>query len=70
LLSNPSNKTSHINKQNVLLSSLLSKQLISPVNNNKDLLIDNKYENVTHYTISVKGIEYIKKYEYLLQLIV
>lgn len=51
-----------------VLSSLLSKQLISPVND-KDLLINNKYENVTHYVISQKGTEYIKRCESLQQLI-
>jgi predicted transcriptional regulator len=52
-----------------VLSSLLSKQFISPVND-KDLLINNRYENVTHYSISQKGIEYIKLYESLQQLLV
>lgn len=52
-----------------VLSSLISNQLISPVND-KNLLINNKYEKITHYTISQKGIEYIKRYEYLRQLIV
>ena len=52
-----------------VLSSLLSKQLISPVTD-KDLLINNKYENVTHYVISQKGIQYIIRYESLQKLLV
>jgi predicted transcriptional regulator len=52
-----------------VLSSLLSKQLISPVRD-KDLLVNDKYENVTHYIISQKGTEYIKRYESLQQLLV
>lgn len=47
-----------------VLSLLLSKQLISPVKG-KDKLINTKYESVTHYVISQKGIEYIKRYESL-----
>lgn len=52
-----------------VLSTLLSKQLIIPVNS-KDLLLNDKYENATHYAISQKGIEYIKRYESLRQLLV
>jgi predicted transcriptional regulator len=52
-----------------VLSSLISKQLIHPVHN-KDLLINNKYQDVTHYAISPKGIEYIKRYESFKQLFV
>ena len=47
-----------------ILTLLLSKQLISPVKD-KDKLINTKCENVTHYAISQKGIEYIKRYESL-----
>ncbi|VFJ14408.1 conserved protein of unknown function [Candidatus Nitrosocosmicus franklandus] len=43
---------------------MISYRLISPVND-KSLLINNKYEKITHYTISQKGIEYIKRYGYL-----
>ena len=50
-----------------VLSSLLSKRLITPVIN-KDQLINNNYEDVTHYIISQKGIEYIKRYESLQEL--
>lgn len=52
-----------------VLSSLLSKQLINSVIN-KDLLIISKYVDVPHYVISQKGIEYIKRYESLQQLLV
>ncbi|WP_458744429.1 hypothetical protein [Candidatus Nitrosocosmicus sp. T] len=52
-----------------VLSSLLSKQLINLVIN-KDLLINSKYVDVPHYIISHKGIEYIKRYESLQQLLV
>lgn len=52
-----------------VLSSLLSKQLVTPVSN-KDLLVNNKYENVTHYVIFQKGTEYIKRYESFQQLLV
>jgi hypothetical protein len=51
-----------------VLATLLSKRLINPVDY-KDLLINNKYESVTHYAISQKGIEYIKRYESLKQLL-
>jgi hypothetical protein len=49
------------------LSSLLSNQFIKPVTN-KDLILNSEYIDVLHYTISPKGIEYIKRYESLKQL--
>ena len=52
-----------------VLNSLLSKDLIKPVIN-KNLLINREYENVPHYVISPKGIEYIKRYESLKQLLI
>ena len=52
-----------------VLSSLLSKQLVNPVTD-KDLLLNSGYEDVTHYVISQKGIEYIKRYESLQQLLI
>lgn len=52
-----------------VLFSLLSKQLIKPVVD-KDFLINSGYEDITHYVISMKGIEYIKRYESLQQLLV
>lgn len=51
-----------------VLFSLLSKQLIKPVVD-KDFLIKSEYENIPHYIISMKGIEYIKRYEFLQQLL-
>lgn len=54
--------------KNIFLS-LLTKQLIRPVLD-KNLLIDSGYEDVTHYVISQKGIEYIKRYESLQELLV
>lgn len=51
-----------------VLFSLLSKQLIKPVVD-KNYLIKREYENVPHYVISMKGIEYIKRYESLQQLL-
>jgi hypothetical protein len=52
-----------------VLSSLLSKQLINPVIN-KDLLVNSKYVDVPHYVIFQKGIEYIRRYEFLQRLLV
>lgn len=52
-----------------VLFSLLSKQLIKPVVD-KDFLINSGYEDITHYVISMKGMEYIKRYESLQQLLV
>lgn len=52
-----------------VLFSLLSNQLIKPVVN-KNLLINSEYEDVTHYVISMKGMEYIKRYESLRQLLI
>jgi hypothetical protein len=54
--------------KNVLLS-LLCKQLINPVIN-KDLLVNSKYVDVPHYVIFQKGIEYIRRYEFLQRLLV
>ena len=50
-----------------VLSSLLCKQLIKPVIN-KSLLLNSEYQDVPHYVISPKGIEYIKRYESLQEL--
>jgi len=50
-----------------ILLSLLSNQFIQMVPN-KNLLINSKYNDVPHYVISPKGIEYIKRYESLKQL--
>jgi hypothetical protein len=50
------------------LSSLLSNQFMKPVTNKK-LLLNSEDTNVPHYVISPKGIEYIKRYELLKQLI-
>jgi predicted transcriptional regulator len=50
-----------------VLSSLLSKQLINPVIN-KSLLLNSEYEDVPHYVISPKGLEYIKRFEFLQEL--
>ncbi|KAA2279704.1 MAG: hypothetical protein AB7V56_16780 [Candidatus Nitrosocosmicus sp.] len=52
-----------------VLILLLSKGLIKPVVN-KNLLINREYENVPHYVISIKGMEYIKRYESLHELLV
>jgi predicted transcriptional regulator len=52
-----------------VLSSLLSKQVINPVIN-KDLLVNSKYVDVPHYVIFQKGIEYIRRYEFLQRLLV
>lgn len=49
------------------LTSLLSNQFIKPVTN-KNLILNSEYTDVPHYTISPKGIEYIKRYESLKQL--
>jgi predicted transcriptional regulator len=51
-----------------VLSTLLTKELIYQVNK-RDLLVNSKYENVMHYVISPKGIEFIKRYESLQQLL-
>src|ERR1044072_6290856 len=51
-----------------ILFSLLSKQLIKPVAD-KNLLIRSEYVNIPHYVISMKGIEYIRRYESLQQLL-
>lgn len=51
-----------------VINSLLSKQLIKPVFH-KDLLINSKYGDVPHYVISIKGMEFIKRYESLHQLL-
>jgi predicted transcriptional regulator len=51
-----------------VLFSLLSKQLIKQVVD-KDFPIKSEYENIPHYVISMKGIEYIKRYEFLQQLL-
>jgi hypothetical protein len=53
------------NKQVLLL--LLSKQFIQMVTD-KNLLLNSEYNDVPHYVISPKGIEYIKRYESLKQL--
>jgi hypothetical protein len=50
-----------------VLLSLLSNQFIQLVTD-KNLLINSKYDDVPHYVISPKGIEYIKSYESLKQL--
>ena len=52
-----------------VLNSLLSKDLIKPVIN-KNLLINREYANVTHYVISPKGVEYLKRFESLKQLLI
>src|SRR4029078_3096255 len=49
------------------LTSLLSNQFIKPVTNKK-FILNSEYTDVPHYTISQKGIEYIKRYESLKQL--
>jgi predicted transcriptional regulator len=49
------------------LTSLLSNQFIKPVTNKK-FILNSEYTDVPHYTISPKGIEYIKRYESLKQL--
>jgi len=49
------------------LTSLLSNQFIKPVTN-KNLILNSEYTDAPHYTISPKGIEYIKRYELLKQL--
>ncbi|TVP41483.1 hypothetical protein NARC_30198 [Candidatus Nitrosocosmicus arcticus] len=50
-----------------VLLSLLSNQFIQLVND-KNLLLNSEYDDVPHYIISPKGIEYIKRYESLNQL--
>jgi hypothetical protein len=52
-----------------ILLSLLSNQFIKPVTN-KNLLLNSEYDNVPHYVISPKGMEYVKRYESLKQLFV
>jgi hypothetical protein len=51
-----------------VLSSLLSNQLIKPILS-KNLLINNAYDDVLHYVISPKGIEYVNTYESLQRLL-
>ena len=50
-----------------VLLSLLSNHFIQLVTD-KNLLINSRYDNVPHYVISPKGIEYVKSYESLRQL--
>ncbi|MDQ3083263.1 MAG: hypothetical protein M3Q77_00425 [Thermoproteota archaeon] len=50
-----------------VLLSLLSNQFIQLVTD-KNLLLKCEYDDVPHYVISPKGIEYIKRYESLKQL--
>ncbi|TVP39271.1 hypothetical protein NARC_170011 [Candidatus Nitrosocosmicus arcticus] len=47
--------------------SLLSNQFIQLVTD-KNLLLNREYDDVPHYVISPKGIEYIKRYDSLSQL--
>jgi hypothetical protein len=54
-----------INKQ--VLLSLLSNQFIRIVTD-KNLLLNSEYNNVPHYVISPRGLDYIKRYESLKQL--
>ena len=49
------------------LSSLLSNECIKHVTN-KNLILNREYMDVSHYLISPKGLEYIKRYELLEQL--
>ena len=53
------------NKHVLLL--VLSNRFIQIVTD-KNLLLNSKYDDVPHYVISPKGIEYIKSYESLKQL--
>ena len=52
-----------------VLLSLLSNQFVKPVTN-KNLILNSGYTDVPHYVISIKGIEYIKRYESLKQLFI
>jgi predicted transcriptional regulator len=55
------------NKQ--ILFSLLSNQFIQEVTD-KNLLLNSEYNDVPHYVISPKGMEYVKRYESLKELLV
>ena len=50
-----------------VLLSLLSNQFIQLVTD-KNLLLNSKYDDVPHYVISIKGNDFIKRYESLKQL--
>lgn len=50
-----------------VLLSLLSNQFIQLVTD-KHLLLNSKYDDVPHYVISIKGNDFIKRYESLKQL--
>ena len=52
-----------------VLLSLLSNHFVKPVTN-KNLILNSGYIDVPHYVISIKGIEYIKRYELFKQLFV